>query len=65
MAINFTDHNGTLIQFVRVYLIFWGSAWASNPPPSPTTAQVTDAVNRILRAGAEADGQQPAASAPG
>jgi hypothetical protein len=51
MAINFTDHNGALIQFVRVYLIFWGSAWASNPPPSPTTAQVTDAVNRILSGG--------------
>ena len=25
MAINFTDHGGTLIQFVRVYLIFWGT----------------------------------------
>ena len=51
MAINFTDHGGTLIQFVRVYLIFWGSAWASNPPPTPTTAQVTDAVNRIVSGG--------------
>jgi hypothetical protein len=51
MAINFTDHGGTLIQFVRVYLIFWGNAWASNPPPTPTTAQVTDAVNRIVSGG--------------
>jgi hypothetical protein len=51
MAINFSDHNGAVIQFVRVYLIFWGSAWASNPPPTPTTGQVTDAVNRILSGG--------------
>ena len=51
MAINFTDHGGAVIQFVRVYLIFWGSAWASNPPPTPTTAQVTDAVNRIVSGG--------------
>src|SRR5664279_3274388 len=51
MATNFTDHNGTVIQFVRAYLIFWGSAWASNPPPTPTTAQVTDAVRRILSGG--------------
>jgi hypothetical protein len=51
MAINFTDHGGTVIQFVRVYLIFWGKAWASSPPPTPTTAQVTDAVYRILTGG--------------
>ncbi len=51
MATNFTDHNGTVIQFVRAYLIFWGSAWTSSPPPTPTTAQVTDAVNRILSGG--------------
>jgi hypothetical protein len=49
MAINFTDQNGAVIQFVRVYLIFWGSAWASNP--TPTTAQVTDAINRIVSGG--------------
>jgi hypothetical protein len=51
MAINFTDHGGTVIQFVRVQLIFWGSAWTSNPPPTPTVAQVTDAINRILSGG--------------
>jgi hypothetical protein len=51
MATNFTDHNGTVIQFLRAYLIFWGSAWTSNPPPTPTTAQVADAVNRILSGG--------------
>ncbi|MEA2821175.1 MAG: hypothetical protein QOJ86_3179 [Bradyrhizobium sp.] len=49
MAINFTDQNGAVIQFVRVYLIFWGSAWASNP--TPTAAQVTDAINRIVSGG--------------
>ncbi len=51
MATNFTDQNGAVIQFVRAYLIFWGSAWTSNPPPTPTVAQVTDAVNRILSGG--------------
>jgi hypothetical protein len=51
MAINFTDHNGTVIQFVRAYLIFWGSAWTSNPPPTPTAAAVTDAISRILSGG--------------
>ncbi|HEY2009447.1 MAG TPA: hypothetical protein VGH23_10690 [Rhizomicrobium sp.] len=51
MAINFTDHNGAVIQFVRAYLIFWGSAWTSNPPPTPTTAQVTDAISRIVSGG--------------
>jgi hypothetical protein len=51
MAINFTDHGGAVIQFVRMYLIFWGNAWASNPPPTPSTAQVTDAINRIVSGG--------------
>lgn len=51
MPINFTDHGGAVIQFVRVQIIYWGSAWASNPPPTPTTAQVTDAINRILSGG--------------
>ena len=51
MAANFTDHNGVLIQFVRAYLIFWGSAWTSNPSPTPTTGEVTDAMTRILSGG--------------
>ncbi len=51
MATNFTDHGGAVIQFVRVYLIFWGNAWASNPPPTPTTSQVTNAINGILSGG--------------
>lgn len=51
MAINFTDHGGVVIQFVRVRIIFWGSAWASTPPPTPTTAQVSDAINRIVSGG--------------
>ena len=51
MAINFTDHGGTVIQFVRAYLIFWGSAWNSSPPPTPTSAQITDSMNRIVSGG--------------
>ncbi len=51
MAANFTDNGGAVIQFVRVQLIYWGSAWNSNPPPTPTSAQVTNAANRILTGG--------------
>jgi len=51
MAINFTDHGGTVIQFVRAYLIFWGSAWSNNPPPTPTSVEVTDSMNRIVSGG--------------
>lgn len=49
MATNFTDNGGAVIQFVRAYLIFWGNGWTGNP--TPTTAQVTDAVYRILTGG--------------
>lgn len=51
MAINFTDHGGSVIQFVRAYLIFWGNAWTSNPPPTPTSAEVTDAIGEIVSGG--------------
>ncbi len=51
MATNFTDHGGAVIQFVRLQLIYWGNAWAANPAPTPTSAQVTDAMNRIVSGG--------------
>jgi hypothetical protein len=51
MAANFTDNGGAVIQFVRAYLIFWGNAWGTNPPPTPSSAQVTDAIRRILTGG--------------
>jgi hypothetical protein len=47
-ANKFADNGGAVIEIVRLQLIYWGSAWASNPPPSPTSAQVTSAVQQIL-----------------
>jgi hypothetical protein len=49
MTINFSDHGGAVIQFVRAYLIFWGSAWTGNPNPS--SAQITNAINQIVSGG--------------
>jgi hypothetical protein len=49
MTINFSDHGGAVIQFVRAYLIFWGSAWTGNSNPS--SAQITNAINRIVSGG--------------
>jgi hypothetical protein len=49
MTINFSDHGGAVIQFVRAYLIFWGNAWAGNPNPS--SAGITTAMNQIVSGG--------------
>jgi hypothetical protein len=47
-ANKFTDNGGAVIQIPRVQLIYWGSAWAANPPPTPTSAAVTAAVQAML-----------------
>jgi hypothetical protein len=47
-ANKFVDNGGAVIEIVRLQLIYWGSAWASNPPPTPTSAQVTAAVQQML-----------------
>lgn len=47
-ANKFADSGGAVIEIVRLQLIYWGSAWASNPPPSVTSAQVTSAVEAIF-----------------
>lgn len=47
-ANKFNDNGGAVIEIVRLQLIYWGAAWASSPPPSPTSAQVTSAVQQML-----------------
>jgi hypothetical protein len=47
-AAKFQDSGGAVIEIGKLQLIFWGSAWNSNPPPSPTSGQVTGAVETIL-----------------
>ena len=42
----FTDNGGPVIEIARLQLIYWGSAWASNPTPS--SAQITSAVRQIF-----------------
>lgn len=44
---SFSDHDGTIISHVHLYLIFWGNAWNS-PGAVPSMGQVTDAVISIL-----------------
>jgi hypothetical protein len=45
-AAKFQDNGGPVIQIARLQLVYWGSAWASNPTPSAN--QVTTAVRSIL-----------------
>jgi hypothetical protein len=47
-ANKFTDNGGAVIEIARVQLIYWGNAWAANPPPTPTAAQVTAAVQAMV-----------------
>lgn len=44
---DFTDHGGRIIQSPKVVLIFWGTAWASIPPPIPSPGEIADAVSTI------------------
>ena len=42
----FVNRGGPVLSEVRVYLVFWGSAWAA--APTPTIADITYAVETIL-----------------
>jgi hypothetical protein len=44
----FVDNGGPVIERVRVWLIFWGTAWAARPAPNPSPATITNAVRQIL-----------------
>jgi hypothetical protein len=43
-----TDGGGRVLTDVEVILCFWGSAWNSNPPPSPSRTQIETAITGIL-----------------
>ena len=47
-ADKFVDNNGPVLQVVQVYLIYWGSAWTSSPPPTPSADQITGACRTIM-----------------
>jgi hypothetical protein len=51
MAIGFVDNGGAVIEIVRLQLIYWGSAWGSNPPPTPTSTAITNNVTTLLSSG--------------
>jgi hypothetical protein len=42
------DLHGKVLTQVKVQLIFWGSSWAANPAPKPSSLQVAAAVGKIL-----------------
>jgi hypothetical protein len=48
MPDTFVDNGGPVIQIPRVQLVYWGSAWSTNPAPTPSSVQVTAAVQAIL-----------------
>jgi hypothetical protein len=52
---SFTDNGGRVLAIAHVQLIFWGGAWGTNPPPSPSVDQITNAVASILSGGYMAD----------
>ncbi|HEY7097842.1 MAG TPA: hypothetical protein VH437_14040 [Terriglobales bacterium] len=43
-----TDGGGRVLTDVEVILCFWGTAWNSNPPPSPSRTQIETAIIGIL-----------------
>lgn len=45
-ADRFVDNNGPVIQVVQLYLLYWGSAWNTNPTPS--AAQITSSCATML-----------------
>ena len=43
-----TDGGGKVLTDVEVILIFWGSFWTSNPPPTPSSDTYKTAIEGIL-----------------
>jgi len=48
-ADKFVDNGGPVLQVTQLFLIYWGGAWTANPPPTPTSAQVTAACGTMMR----------------
>ena len=47
-AAKYSDNGGPVIQIPRVQLIYWGNAWTSSPPPTPSADDTTSAVRTML-----------------
>ena len=47
-AAKFTDNGGAVIEIARLQIIYWGAAWSSNPAPTPSSDDVTNAVRLML-----------------
>jgi hypothetical protein len=47
-ADKFVDNNGPVLQVTQLFLVYWGSAWAANPPPTPSAGQVTAACSTMV-----------------
>jgi hypothetical protein len=47
-AAKFHDGGGPVLSNARIQLVFWGAAWGSAPPPTPSAAQISNAVTNIL-----------------
>ena len=48
-ANKFADNGGQMLQVVQLYLIYWGSAWSVNPPPTLTSSQITSACHTMVQ----------------
>jgi hypothetical protein len=44
----FVDSGGPIIERVHPSLIFWGTAWATTPPPAPSSDAITNALRQLL-----------------
>ncbi len=44
----FNDNGGTVIEIVRLQLIYWGAAWGRSPAPNPSSGQIDDAARTFL-----------------
>jgi hypothetical protein len=48
-AAKFSDNGGPMLQVVQLFLIYWGSAWTANPPPTPTAGDITSACSTMIK----------------
>lgn len=47
-ANKFVDNGGAVLQVTQLFLIFWGNAWTANPPPTPTSGEITAACRTMM-----------------
>jgi hypothetical protein len=47
-ADKFVDNGGQVLQVMQLYLVYWGSAWAATPAPTPASGQITSACQTMM-----------------